>query len=370
MIRRGEGLIATELRGQRRGTWLSKSDIVVFTLGTVLIASFALGVFQRDYRTTLDLWKSRLTAAVRYRAWTLQNSLQQSEDDVQVLADFASTREMLLFAAGGGIGSLPCAAARRQVLGLFENYRNVYQYAAVFLLSGEGNIVVQATDSGAWPTLIGTLEFQGVLRTAIDTQHYTIHLVPISEQELALVFMMPVVSGDPTDKKPHVPLGVVTILDPFGRELLPLLRAESIPSRTGETIFFRSEAGEGRYASPLRFGSSSRTGHIRREDTLIRAASAAVEDHANFGQFVDYRGVDVLASMQKVPGLRGVVLGKVDSTEAFAEFHRTWRLEMMTAAAVVLAFLGMILLRRRNAVAREMKEIEDSLRTAKQVLEM
>ena len=95
---------------------------------------------------------------------------------------------------------------------------------------------------------------------------------------------------------------------------------------------------------------------VSSSDTLKRAVPWAVEDHAVFGQFLDYRGVAVLAAMQKIPSLEGVVVYKVDREEAFADFHRTLHLQIFAAAAILLVYVGTLLWLRRSAVGQEMKE--------------
>src|ERR1017187_10416611 len=67
----------------RRGSAVlpTKSYILVMVLGTMMIGGFASYVIQRDYQTTLAVWRSRLSATVLYRVWILRNSLQQSQDD-------------------------------------------------------------------------------------------------------------------------------------------------------------------------------------------------------------------------------------------------------------------------------------------------
>ena len=48
----------------------------------------------------------------------------------------------------------------------------------------------------------------------------------------------------------------------------------------------------------------------------------------------------MLAAMQKIPSLEGVVVCKVDREEAFADFHRTLRLQIFAAAAILVVYVG------------------------------
>jgi two-component system, cell cycle sensor histidine kinase and response regulator CckA len=345
------------IRSDRAG-WVPKSYVFILALGTALVGGFTSYVIHRDYRTSLILWRSRLSGAVHNRTWTLRNSLQQSQDDTQILADFAPTRELLLLGKGERGASIPPATVLKQVVGLFDDYKRVYEYAAVCLLDPEGRVVVQAMDSTAWSSVVGTAQFKELVRAVLRSRRYTVDTVQTPAGERGLVFMMPVFADFASKLRsgPTPPLGVVVILDPLARELIPLLKAESVSLPTEETLLLWLRDGEGRYTSSRRYPAAGSGHRVPSSNTLERAAPSAVEDDAVFGEFLDDRGVAVMAAMQKIHSLDGVVVCKVNREEALADFHRTVRLQVMAAAAILVVYVGVILWRRRNAVAREMKE--------------
>jgi two-component system, cell cycle sensor histidine kinase and response regulator CckA len=341
-----------------RAGWLPRSYVFSLVLGTALIAGFTSYVIHRDYGTALILWRFRLSSNVLNRTWMLQNSLQQSQDDTQLLADFESTRELLVSERSGSGTSVPGATALKRVRGLFDDYNRVYQYAAVCLLDREGQIVLEATDSIRWTTVVGSAQFKELVRAVVRSRHYTVDTVQLSSEERALIFVMPVFPGIAANRSgpgPTSPLGVVAILDPLARELIPLLRSEHV-SPNAETLLFWLQNSEGRYVSPRRYPSSGSAHRVPSLDTLQRAVPLADEEDTVFGEFFDYRGVAVIAAMQKIPSLDSVIVCKVDREEAFADFHRTVRLQVMAAAATLAVYVGLILWRRRNAAARAMKE--------------
>jgi two-component system, cell cycle sensor histidine kinase and response regulator CckA len=343
-----------------RAGWLPRSYVFILALGTALIGGLTSYVIHRDYRTALILWRSHLSGAAHNGIWILRNSLQQSQDDTQVLADFAPTRELLQSERGESGASVRRVTSLKQVRGLFDDYHRVYQYAAVCLVDPQGRLLVQATDSIAWTAAVQSAQFKELLLAVVRNRQYTVGALQTETGDRALVFMMPVFAGLETKLRsgPNSALGVVVILDPPARELIPLLKAESISAHTGETLLLWLQRGEGRYASPRRYQtSSSGSAHLPpSSDTLQRSVPLAVEDEAVFGEFLDYRGVAVMAAMQKIPSLDSVVVCKVDREEALADFHRTVRLQIMAAAATLVVYVGLILWRRRNAVAREMKQ--------------
>ena len=346
---------------------MQRPQVFAFTLGLAVIGGLTAYLIQHDYQGSLNLWRSELSAKVLYHTWTLRNSLQQSRDDVQVLAGFAPSRDVLRGGTGGIMRSGLPATAQKQVLGLFEEYRKIYEYAALYLLDNQGRVVVQATDPEKWSTVIRSPRFNEVLGSVTQTGRYSVALVDGPEREPTLIFMTPVFANGTTDKgrkAPLTPIGVAAILDPFSRELLPLLTSRSVRARTADTMLLRLRNGERQYTSPRRYAASDRP-----SDTLARAASSAAEDHAVFGHFVDSQGVRVLAAMQKVPSVDGVVVCKIDRSEALADFYRIARLEIMAAFAVILAYAAMIVVRSRNAAARQMLDRLARQRLENEILE-
>ena len=236
--------------------WRPPSYVWALALGMALIGSLTTYVIHRDYRTTLTLWNSKLSGAVIGRTWLLRNSLQESRDDTQVLADFVPARELLLLGREAGGVSVPRAALLKRVVGLFDEYRRVYEYAAVCLLDSKGKVVVGATDPGAWTAVIQSAQFKDFTRTRASIRGYSVGTLPASSEERALIFMIPVFTDAAVNKSGSgttSPLGAVVILDPLARELTPLLKAESNFSYTGEALLLWVQGGEGGYASPRRY---------------------------------------------------------------------------------------------------------------------
>lgn len=335
--------------------WLFKPFILALVVGLVAIGGFSAYLARRDYRDTVNLWKTQLNASVRYRTWTLLNSLQTSQDDVRVLADFASTRELLRARVNGTGESPGSAAVQKQILDLFDQYNRVYEYAAMYLLNGEGKVVVMAPDSAAGNSLHGNPVLKAAFEGMLSSGHYSVDLATPGEKEVLLTFIMPVFADGTTGKPQRgrpAPIGAVAIIDPFVRELAPLLTATNLSGRTVETVMTRLEANGPRYLS-LRHDAPVHA--LRQRDTLLEATVGAVSDFPQFGSYVDDRGIAVMAAMQKIPSIHSVVVSKVETSEVLAGFYGAARREALAATALALAYVGTILLLRRNAIAREMQ---------------
>ena len=291
-----------------RARWGPTSYVWALVVGIALIGGLTADVIRRDFRTTLTLWNSRLSGAAISRTWILQNSLQETQDDTQVLADFAPTRELLLLGKEGSGAYVPQAALLKQAVGLFDEYRRVYEYAAICLLDSEGQVVVEATDSSAWTGVIRSALFKNLIRMEASRRQYAVATLQTSSEERVLIFMMPVFTAAAVNKwgsGPASPLGGCGHSRPSGSGTHSAAQGESNFTHTGEALLLWSQGGEGGYASPRRYLGARPAHRVSSSDTLKRAVPSAVEDHPVFGQFLDYRGVAVIAAMQKIPSLDG-----------------------------------------------------------------
>jgi PAS domain S-box-containing protein len=330
-----------------RPAWLRAK----FILGLAFIATVTAFVIHRDYTQALDTWKIQLTDTVARLAWMLGNSLQETHDDAQVLANFTPTGLLLKDKSGDQL--LQRDADFTAVLRLLDDYRSVYEYDGICLFDPQGQVVVRVTDSAAVKSLVQGPQEKEIIQDVALNRRVRADLLPTSQTERVLAVTMPVLDY----ASPGEPLvGVVAIFDPLTREFLPLLTAEGPATQTGETLLLSLQDGKAAYASSLRRPPSASAENRPSYDTLREAARSAVDTKPAFGTYIDYRGAPVLAAVQKIPSLTGVVVSKIDRQEAFRGFRGTAFLETITAIAVLIVYLSSIVGYERNAAAREMKE--------------
>ncbi|HEV2382999.1 MAG TPA: ATP-binding protein [Terriglobia bacterium] len=321
-----------------------------FVLGFAFIATATAFVIHRDYTQASYTWKIQLTDTAARRAWMLGNSLQETQDDAQVLANFTPTTLLLKEKSGDQL--LQRDADFTAVLRLLDDYRSVYEYDGVCLFDPQGQVVVRVTDSAALKSLVQSPQEKEIILDVALNRRVRADLLT-SQAERVLAVTMPVLDY----ASPGEPLvGVVAIFDPLAREFLPLLTAEGPATQTGETLLLSLQDGKASYASSLRQPSSAFAENRPSYDTLREAARSAVDTKPAFGTYIDYRGAPVLAAIQKIPSLRGVVASKIDRHEALRSFRSTALLETITAIAVLIVYLSSIVGYERNAAAREMKE--------------
>lgn len=318
--------------------------ILAFVAGFLLISSFTAYRVRAQYSQANNSWKLRLYSDVANRIWILNNWLQEGEDDAENLASSLAVRSLLLPESG----ALPRPAAARLVNSTLEDYGRIYGYEGAFILDSSARVVAASSES---PVPASVLDAG---RSVLHTGKFRIDLLRQSPQKSILVFSMPVPgsrTADGLNSQPSV-VGVATLLDPLNKELVPLVSAELSSTRTGETLLLGLSGGQGTYISRRRLEQPGGT----IVDTLRLAAARAGAQHVTFGDFDDYRGESVFAAMQKLSGVDGVVVSKIDRQEAMADFGQTARLESLAALCLILVYAGSLAGYRRNLRAREMRE--------------
>ena len=342
--------------------WLLAPHTTALLFATVLITGAISYVVQRDYQSAVALLRSRLSTAAGFRTWTLRVSLQQSQDDVGLLADLGATSELLT--------SHENVEARRRLLEQFHSYREIFEYAGIFLLDSGMQIVLADAQTPLWTEALQDDSAQKIFRSVESSGHYSVSIIRARASGLALLFAMPVFVGtdnnSPTRLRP--PVGIVAIASPFSRELAPLLTTQSEPSNTGETLLIRLDENRSEYASRRRFAGLDQNG-VLLTDSLLKASHSAVEDRVTFGRFKDYRGVEVMAGMQKISEIHSVIVSKIDSQEALRSFHRVARFQIVVGGTMLVLVNGLILLHKRNATARQIKQTLARQKHENQMLE-
>jgi signal transduction histidine kinase len=147
------------------------------------------------------------------------------------------------------------------------------------------------------------------------------------------------------------PVGAIVLRHDPGILIFPLLRRWPTPSRSAESILVTREGDEMLYITGLRHGDvepmSARI-PLTRDDVAGVRALASHADVTVEGR--DYRGVEVIAHAEHVPGTNWVLVAKVDRDEVLAEV----RYRGLTILAVALlgtllsALLVMLLYDRRQ----------------------
>jgi hypothetical protein len=124
--------------------------------------------------------------------------------------------------------------------------------------------------------------------------------------------------------------------------LFALLAEETVPTRTGEILLFRTD-GEGAYLSPLRHPNAGWAALRRSLETLRARTGAGLQEPDGFTEATDYREMPVFAATRWIaPAGWGLVL-KIDKSEAMADFHHSGKLAGLAAAFLTLALAAFLI---------------------------
>ncbi len=162
-------------------------------------------------------------------------------------------------------------------------------------------------------------------------------------------------------KQPPRPIGALILTLDAARFLYPLVRSWPIPSSSAETLIARREGERVLYLNDLRFVKEAALKFsIPMTRTDNPAVMAALGKHG-LVEGRDYRGVKVIAVIQRIPDSPWLLVAKVDKAEAFAD----WRQQALLILGLILGFTaavlgigGTVYQRRRKTHYREMFRAE------------
>ena len=151
-------------------------------------------------------------------------------------------------------------------------------------------------------------------------------------------------------------------IDP-NRFLFPLIQSWPTPSHSAETLLVRRDGNQVVFLNELRHRKN--TALLLRftlGPNLLLPAVMAVSGQSGLGKGVDYRGVHVLAALQKIPGTPWHMVAKVDYEEINAPLLKQARITGSIFLVLILAAaltIGLMWQKRDNRLLRRQLEIEN-----------
>jgi PAS domain S-box-containing protein len=153
---------------------------------------------------------------------------------------------------------------------------------------------------------------------------------------------------------------LVLRIDPK-KVLWPLVQSWPVTSKSAETLLFHLEGEEIVYLNQLR--------HIKNTDFVLRKsvneknlpAAMALRGITETSDGIDYRGVKVIASMNKVPDTKWYMVSKIDKAEVLANLDGMMTRNIVIIILVILttgSFLGFMQWNQRVRFYREKYENE------------
>ena len=122
--------------------------------------------------------------------------------------------------------------------------------------------------------------------------------------------------------------------------LYPLLSQPLAGTTSGESLLVGRDGSDALYLSPLRGRPDPPLSFRRPLDDPEFAARKALEGSEVVGNYVDYRGVRVLATGRRIPPSPWALVVKIDEAEAMADVNAEIRRTGLAVAGLLVATLG------------------------------
>jgi PAS domain S-box-containing protein len=336
-----------------------------------LLVAASVGVHIRsEYQKALDEWRARQSSIADDRSRMVSDWLKERTNSAEALATSAVVIALLPPRSPVKLATSLLGSTTQTVARSLDRMARAYGYTGILVLDPQGHPMVRS----AGPYLLDGAKL-AACRQVVETGRSRIDLWGDVPDESLLTISSPILSEE-TGERPaspvSPPLGAVVLLIRPAAKLFPVLRSESVPSRSGETVLVRREGNEIVYLTPARHQAvgTAALRYLYREAPL--PARAALEGRETFGEFEDYHGVAVLAATRRIPATGWGLVCKIDRAEALAEFRRMAWVEALSAALLLGAFGALLLAYRRHgesvAVRREQERFRALVQATAQIV--
>ena len=312
----------------------SKWVLAAAAVACLLTANHALRMLFTERARVAELHRRQLAAAADDRRLAIDQWLEDQISDTELAAGTPALRAALAAVAGGAglssddlrdlVANLPGANAER-TLRLFDR---------------DGTELAESVASpDGTPTAASVaLTAIGAGRVIVEQQRFT------EGDRRTFVFAAPVIAA-PAGSQPasHERLGAVTLSVPAEVWLFPFLAHTPLPTATGETMIGERRGGEIVFLSPLRAGPAPGAVLTLGTGEPDLAMATALLGAEAVGDFVDHRGVPVVAATRLLRHAPWGLVVEVDRAEAFAavgESPRVSVLELVSALLGLAALAG------------------------------
>ncbi|HEV8225777.1 MAG TPA: cache domain-containing protein, partial [Methylomirabilota bacterium] len=279
--------------------------LAAFLFGTALISTFIWFQIEGERQTALAQWQARVTTLAEGRARLVSDWFKGRRADADVLASTPAVRSLMLD-TGRSVD------VRSQIVTQLDRVASAYGYAGISLMDTRGQILARSTGAAE----LGRENAEAAV-TAAKSRSMHVDLVEEASHKY-LVMNVPVFADGGVDSS-RPPMGVVSLLMRPEARLFPLLIDNTVPTRTVETLLFRTDGPKPSYVSPLKGDSAGWSAIDRSLETLAPLARRAANGRDTFGEMLDYRAAPSFAATRWiVPPGWGLVV-KVDREEALAD---------------------------------------------------
>ena len=344
--------------GKASAAWLPVTVVLLIAI----IAGAGWLAVQRQRETAEQAAENALTSLADLKAAQLSTWIRERRGDAAV-ARFSATVQRLVAAPAD-------PAVRVEAAAFLEELRKAYDYRAVSLFGPDTTLLLTTADA-AGAALPGCA--QEHVRAALagqDTILTDLHRGRAGEPvHFSVLCPIRPLRGTSTTAA-----GVAMLLMDPERFLLPLLRSQPVPTRSGETVLIHRDGAEAvcLHASRDPAGAPTRPRVPLTRTDLLDVRAALGESGVLRGP--DHHGVPVVAVARPVDGTPWSLIAKLDQAEVDEavgrELRRTGAVLALAAAAVLLG--SGLLWRQRSlrllrAELAERRRVEAALQAREEV---
>ncbi|MCB9120697.1 MAG: PAS domain-containing protein [Caldilineaceae bacterium] len=304
---------------------LPRQTILVLTLAVLALLAGGAWYYAAQEKQILEQTERELASIAHLKA----GQIGKWRDDLLDEAAEITDRPILLERLRNFLAA-PDAASRAEILAELTALHQHDDFADVLLTDGDGQIALSVRGE------ISSLpeHSRAAVVESLHTRAPVLIDLHLDEQ-----------SGEPhiAVVAPVQPAGAVILIADATDYLYPLVQSWPVPSESGESLLVRREGDELVFLNELR----------HRQDTALKLrfpisqtalpAAQAIQGVVGIASGKDYRGVDVIAALEPVPGAPWYLVAKVDRVEALAGWRSRATLIALFVGALVL-ILGAIAL--------------------------
>ncbi|MCX7143649.1 MAG: PAS domain S-box protein [Proteobacteria bacterium] len=220
--------------------------------------------------------------------------------------------------------------AQAQLQGLLEHILESRQYARAVLMNAEGRETMSVPRNALLPGIAA--DAPEAMRTG-EVRFVDLHR-DSKEGAVHLALLVPLLDPNRGER----PLGLLYLgIDPQVH-LNPFLERWPKPSRSAETLLVRRDGDDVLFLNELRFQKNAALSlRIPLASADVPAVQAAL-GRQGIVEGRDYRGVEVIAGLRKVPGSPWFLVARMDSAEALAPaYAQLWMLTGVVGALLLAA---------------------------------
>jgi len=323
--------------------------LLIFLLlaaGIVTIGFFYYRGHQEYYRTQVQ---QHLSAVAKQKASQLER-----------------WRQDLLGDAAGLYGNTAFAILARRYFenpdnrGLQDQLRTwllrvqeAHQYYRVFLLDAKGS------ERMAFPENPDSASTHASWDTSEIEQSDNVHLVDFrrhsESQPIHLTILVPIIDRQDSDRRIAT---LVLLIDPE-QYLYPFISSWPTQSRTAETLLIRKDGNDALFLNELKLQKNTALNlRIPLENKHCPTVKAAL-GHEGIVEGPDYRGVQVMAHVHRVPGSLWYLIVRMDAEEIYGPLtERLWLAIVLAGAVLICAGMGVSLVWRQQRARFQQKTHE------------